>query len=369
NGDGRLDLAVVSHDGNVSVFSGNGDGTLQAPVNYAAGSQPSFVAAGDFNGDGHPDLAVANSFSQGTVSVLLNTCGGCPAFDFTLPQAFDVGSSPFSVAVGDFNSDGKRDLVVANSGSTNVSVLLGNGDGTFQAALNFSAGPRPYWVASGDFNGDGKPDLAVADSGSTNVSVLLGNGNGTFQAAVNYGTGVHPWSVAAGDFNNDGKTDLAVANAGSVGLSILLGNGDGTFQTAVSYPAGMGSVALAVSDFNDDGKLDLAVGNISSSNVSVLLGNGDGTFQAAINFGNQLHPQSVAVGDFNADGKPDLALADFTPTGISGTVSVLLNTCAFAGIELTIVRSNSNTVTVSWPFPSTGFVLESTTNLTLMNCQ
>ena len=131
----------------------------------------------------------------------------------------------------------------------------------------------------------------------------------------------------------------------------------------------MGSVALAVSDFNDDGKLDLAVGNISSSNVSVLLGNGDGTFQAAINFGNQLHPQSVAVGDFNADGKPDLALADFTPPGFSGTVSVLLNTCASAGIELTIARSNSNTVTVSWPFPSAGFVLESTTNLTSTNWQ
>ncbi|PYJ96801.1 MAG: VCBS repeat-containing protein [Verrucomicrobia bacterium] len=211
NGDGRLDLAVVSHDGNVSVFSGNGDGTLQAPVNYAAGSQPAFVAAGDFNGDGHPDLAVANSFSQGTVSVLLNTCGGCPAFDFTLPQAFDVGSSPFSVAVGDFNSDGKRDLVVANSGSTNVSVLLGNGDGTFQAALNFSAGPRPYWVASGDFNGDGKPDLAVADSGSTNVSVLLGNGDGTFQTAVNYGTGPVPFFISVSDFNLDGKPVMALS--------------------------------------------------------------------------------------------------------------------------------------------------------------
>src|SRR5207302_7859515 len=152
------------------------------------------------------------------------------------------------------------------------------------------------------------------------------------------------------------------------GVSVLLGKGDGTFQTAVSYPAGMGSVALAVSDFNHDGKLDLAVGNISSSNVSVLLGNGDGTFQAAINFGNQL-AQSVAVGDFNADGKPDLALADFTPPGVSGTVSVLLNTCVSAGIELNIVRSNSTTVVVSWPFPSAGFVLESTTSLSLTNWQ
>ena len=173
----------------------------------------------------------------------------------------------------------------------------------------------------------------------------------------------------AGDFNGDGKTDLAVANSGSDSVSVLLGRGDGTFQTDTNYPAGSGPVSLATIDFNDDGKLDLAVGNITSSDVSVLLGNGDGSFQPAISFGNQLYPQSLAAGDFNGDGRPDLAVANLTIGESFGTVSVLLNTCISAGIDLTIARTNSNTVTVSWPFPSTGFVLESTTNLSLTNWQ
>ena len=142
------------------------------------------------------------------------------------------------MAVGDFNGDGKADLAVANYGSDNVSVLLGNGNGTFQAAVNYAAGTSPHSVAVGDFNGDGKADLAVANYGSNNVSVLLGNGNGTFQAAVNYAAGTSPCSVAVGDFNGDGKADLAVANYGSNNVSVLLGNGNGTFQAAVNYAAG-----------------------------------------------------------------------------------------------------------------------------------
>jgi hypothetical protein len=151
-------------------------------------------------------------------------------------------------------------------------------------------------------------------------------------------------------------------------VSVLLGKGDGTFQSAVNYPAGTGSVSVAACDFNGDGKLDLAVGNISSGNVSVLLGNGDGTFQSAIDFGNQLSPQSVAIGDFNSDGRPDLVAANFTLPGTLSTVSVFLNTCVSTDINLAIVRTNS-TVTVSWPLPSTGFVLESTTSLSLTNWQ
>src|SRR5215510_11042985 len=163
---------------------------------------------------------------------------------FLVSGQFGAGPDPVSVAVGDFNGDGVQDLVVANSGdfdSGNISVLLGNGDGTFQAAVNFGAGNNPSSIAVGDFNGDGVQDLTVAHGffGSNSVSVLLGNGDGTFQEGVNYGTGFAPSFVAVADFNGDGVQDLAVANEGSDNLSVLLGNGDGTFQAAVNFGAGI----------------------------------------------------------------------------------------------------------------------------------
>jgi hypothetical protein len=228
--------------------------------------------------------------------------------------------------VGDFNGDGWADLAVANDGSHNVSVLLGNGDGTFQEAQNFATGPRPVSVVGGDFNRDGVQDLAVAYRGSVRpvvpggVSVLLGNGDGTFQAPLNFAIGSLSTSVAVGDFNGDKVLDLAVADAGSYDILVLLGNGDGTFQAARNFAAGNGPYSVAVGDFNRDGRQDLAVA-IYPDNVSVLLGNGDGTFQGAQIFGAGTFPSSVAVGDFNLDGLPDLAVAN----NRSDDVSVLIN--------------------------------------------
>jgi hypothetical protein len=240
---------------------------------------------------------------------------------FSPPVSYPV-VNPQSVAVGDFNGDGKQDLVVTDAATNGVSVLLGNGDGSFQAAQGFAAGYSPDFVAVADVNGDGKPDLVVADAGgyghSGGVSVLLGNGDGTFQAPRTFGAGLHPISVAVADFNGDGKPDLAVANLGG-GVSVLLGNGDGTFQAAQNFAAGSAPESVAVGDFNGDGKSDLVVANNSSSNVSVLLGNGDGTFQAAQSFTTGSGPFSVAVGDFNGDGKLDLAV-----TNVGAGVSVLL---------------------------------------------
>src|SRR6267143_5400659 len=222
-----------------------------------------------------------------------------------------VGSNPTSVTAGDFNGDGKLDLAVTNLGSNNVSVLLGNGDGTFQAAVSYSAGTDPRSVTSGDFNGDGKLDLVTANGGSSRVSVLLGNGDGTFQAAVSYFAGYFPLSVTSGDFNGDGIPDLAVANG-----SMLLGNGDGTFQAARSYPGGS---SVTSGDFNGDGRLDLAMNGPNT--VIVLLGNGDGTFPAPVSYGTRgPTPTSVTAGDFNGDGKLDLAVTN----GGFNTVSVLL---------------------------------------------
>jgi hypothetical protein len=237
---------------------------------------------------------------------------------------FGAGSFPRSVAVGDFNGDGRADLVVANEAFDNVSVLLGNGLGSFAAAVNFGAGSSPASVAVGDFNSDGRADLAVANLFSSNVSVLLGNGNGTFAAATNFGAGSTPASVAVGDFNSDGRADLAVANDSSLSVSVLLGNGNGTFAPATDFGAGGVPFSVAIGDFNADGRADLAVANNGSANVSVLLGNGLGSFAAAVNFGAGTGPISVAIGDFNADGRADLAVAN----NIGNNVSVLRNTTA-----------------------------------------
>jgi len=167
-------------------------------------------------------------------------------------------------------------LAVANVGSATVSILLGRGDGTFQQHVDYPAGIGPDSVAVGDFNRDGKSDLVTANQFNF-VSVLLGNGDGTFQAHVEYGTGTFAVSAAVGDFNGDGKPDVVVADAQSRTVSVLLGNGDGTFQAHADYGTGSMPESVAVGGFNRDRAPDLAVANLSSDTVSVLLNTG-GTF-------------------------------------------------------------------------------------------
>ena len=276
----------------------------------AAGSRPSSIAMGDFIGDGKLDLAVANADSI-NVTILLGNGDGTFVPTASSPS---TGAAPSSIAMGDFNEDGKLDLAVANAGGNNVTILLGNGDGTFTpAASSPSTGSEPYSIAVGDFNGDGKLDLAVANEAGNNLTILLGNGDGTFTpAAVSPATGIEPLAVAVGDFNGDGKLDLAVVNGTSDNVTILLGNGDGTFTPVAASPAvGIYPWAVVVGDFNGDGKLDLAVANAGSNNVTILLGNGDGTFvPTASSPSTGGGPYSIALGDFNGDGKLDLAVAN-----------------------------------------------------------
>src|SRR6266511_3263154 len=341
----RASMAICrdSSPGRTDPFNRKERGFMKTPVLHAASI--ALVVFLSYGLHGEPVLA-----------------GGCPAPSFAAQSAFGAATYPESVAVGDFNRDGKADLAVANVGSANVSVLLGNGDGTFQTALNYATGANPLSVAVGDFNGDGILDLAVANNGSADISVLLGNGDGTFRIAVNFSAGPYPESVAAGDFNGDGRPDLAVANLFSKTVSVLLGNGNGTFQAAAGYVVGTNPQSVAVGDFNGDHKPDLAVANFGSGNVSVLLGNGDGTFQTAVNYAAGADPYSVAVDDFNGDGTLDLVSANVN----SADVSVLLNTCSLAGVGLAVARGINNVV-ISWPFPSTGYVLESNTSLNLTN--
>jgi len=296
---------------------------LNSPQPFSTGSGPNAVVSSDFNGDGKLDLAVANSASS-NVSILLGNGDGT----FQAPLNLNVGSGPVSVVAGDFNGDGKLDLAVANSASNDVSILLGNGDGTFQSAVEYAADAGPQWIVSGDFNGDGKLDLAVANRLADDVSVFLGNGDGTFEPALNNTVAGAPFALAIGDFNGDGKLDLVAAIFGGQG-SVLLGNGDGTFQLA-GYAAG-GAVSVVAGDFNGDGKLDIALGIIPEANmgpatVSVLQGNGDGTFEPPSNYsvGPNSYISSVVVGagDLNGDGKLDLAV---TTSGGEDSLSLLLN--------------------------------------------
>ena len=191
----------------------------------------------------------------------------------------------------------------------------------FAAPLSFDTGLNPQSVAIGDLTGDGKPDLVVANTNSNTVSVLLGNGNGSFGPKTDYATGSYPQSVAIGDLNGDGKPDLVTANYYSSTVSVLLGNGDGTFVPKADYATGTGPYSVAIGDLNGDRKPDLVAANSTTNTASVLLGNGDGSFGAKTDYGTGFYPVSVAIGDVNADGKPDLVVANST----SQTVSVLLN--------------------------------------------
>jgi hypothetical protein len=317
NGDGIADLVTANRNSyNVTVLLGNGSGGFTpAPGSpFAAGLYPQSLAAGDFNGDGIQDLAVANYGASNVAILLGNGSGG-----FTPSAASPVaaGAGPLSVAVGDFNGDGIPDLAIANSIGSNVSVLLGDGTGGFVPALGspFATGVDPTWVAVGDFNGDGNQDLAIAN-GAGSVTVLLGDGTGGFTAAVGspFAAGSGPFFVAVADFNGDGKPDLAVADYGSATVTVLLGDGTGGFTLAPGSPFAAGSepTAIAVGDFNGDGIPDLAVSDEGgANNAVVLLGNGAGGFSAAPGspFAAGANAFSIVVGDFNGDGVQDLVLA------------------------------------------------------------
>lgn len=326
NGDGLPDLVVANrYDTKVTLLLGTNEGGVRSFRNAASlevGFDPRAVAIQDLNGDGKADLAVVNRSSD-TVTILLGDGAGA----FTAAGNYDAGNKPFSVAVGDFNSDGKPDLVVVNEGIGNLAILDGNGNGSFAAPRYFPAGAAPQPALVGDFNKDGKADVVVANFTTNQVTVLLGDGQGGFASVRSFDTGPgwNPAPLALGDMNNDGIADLLVGKTGFRQVAVMIGFANGAFGYYTAFLAGREPASVALADFDGDGKLDAAVSGYQDNSLAVFQGNGRGTYDSLKGLYVPVGAQPLALlqGDFNGDGKPDLALAN---SG-SGTVSVVLNGC------------------------------------------
>ena len=340
NNDGKPDIAVVDFgdpsvgdNGGVSILIGNGDGTFQPAISLTVGKNPTRIAAGDFNSDGKSDLLVvrpgdASVSDNGDATIFLGNGDGT----FSPGQVLAPGKNPSAVTVSDLNADHKLDLIFANSSANStdnsVTILLGNGDGTFQSPVAYAvaAGGSPFSISVTDVNQDGRSDLAAFWGGT--VDFFFGNGDGTFQKGPSVFAGGLRFFSAIGDFNADGRVDLVDGGCTIFSkpmvctTSLRLGNGDGTFQTANAIPDVSGAVAPEVADVNGDGNLDLIGTSSDRTQLVVSLGNGDGTFQQSLTFAAGTNPAIALVADFDGDTAPDLVAVN---SG-ANAISVLLNT-------------------------------------------
>ena len=358
NGDGKLDIVASNYgSGNISVFLGNGDGTFQTPVTYAAGSSPWGIAVGDVNGDGKLDLVVGQAEGN-TLAVLLGNGDGT----FQAPQMTGSGLSSgyYNPVLVDVNRDGYLDVLIPEYDNGTVALYLGNGDGTFQArqqAASLGSGYEDFELSVGDFNGDGYVDFSVGSYGG-NTYVVLGNGDGTFQAPQPLASPDYCWITVAGDVNNDGKLDYACGNEDNPPSASYAGNGDGTFQAYTALSLGDGSTAMTLGDLNADGKLDIISKGWTNA-TTVMLGNGDGTFQDPITFQNTGYSYQILAGNYATGGGLGIATVDYS----SGNLILLLQTVSLTpssydfgsvgeGVAsspqtFTLTNSTSNSVTTN----------------------
>jgi Flp pilus assembly secretin CpaC len=363
NGDGHPDLAVANQDGTISILFGNGDGTFISEATPCAlqsciqlppvvsgttttNAVPSAIVAADFNDDGFVDLAVTDSANN---RVLVLSGDGKGNFS-TTPGSFPTGNKPVALVAQDFDGDGQADLAIVNQTDGTVTILLGNKvngvqNGTFgtppnQTGTPPAVGTLPTAIATGNFNANNtNADLAVTNSSDNSVSVLVGNGDGTFGAQTVYGTGKGPAGVVVADFNADGQPDLAVANQSDGTVSILLNknDGSGTFFGQNAFTTGSGPQGIIAAIFAGT-TMDLATADASSDSAAILIGNGDGTFNVPISLPTGNSPVALAAADLAGTGAIDLVSAN----NASNTVTVTLNT----------VSSSSNLSSSQTGYPS-----------------
>jgi hypothetical protein len=323
NCDTHADLAIANAGSNtISVLLGNSSGTFTPGSTLQTDNHPVSIVSADFNHDGVPDLAVVNSLSGDVTVFLANS--NCTGFNPPVNYSLGAGVNPVSIAAADFNGDGYLDLAIADEGSATslggVIVLLNNQDGTFGSPIETSGPSNPNSIAAGDFNGDGKQDVVVTNSTTSNVSVLLGNGNGTFTLKSNTCVGNTlcagvPVSVAVADFNGDGKLDLAVANYDDVSITVLLGKGDGTFTISKSWTVGANPLSIVAAPIQgNSSQQDLVVANSENDTICLLLNqlNKTGQFKgvATRTYAAGEAPAAVAIADFTGDGSLDIAIAN-----------------------------------------------------------
>jgi hypothetical protein len=324
-GDGRPDIvAPVPADNLVVAFLNNGDGSFSAHRTAVAFQTPRAVAIADFNGDAHADLAVSGTDANGDNVVSIYLGNGDGTFNAN-PRRYFIASAGLAIAAADLNGDGAQDLVVTTG--RRLTVLINNGDGTFQKPVYYNVGgdnavsDQPSSVAVADVNHDGLPDIVTCLQASGSVSVLLNNpaSPGTFLPPVLYTVPGNPLALTTGDFNGDGNVDLAVVGSGFRirGINILLGNGNGTFGPAVTYPGPYFADAIAAGTFTNSGHEDLVVGSFQGP-LEYFAGNGDGTFATPVNVPGAFYTEDIQVADFNGDGLPDVTVP-------SGGVKVFLD--------------------------------------------
>ena len=384
NGDGKPDIAVVAYgENNITISLGVGDGTFVAGAKYGFETNPCInfngpsncsISTGDFNHDGKVDL-VASSGGDNAIVVFLGNGDG--TFNQAAGSPITVGTFPTAVKVADFNGDGLEDLAVTNAMDNTVGILLGVGDGTFlpAPASPYAVGNFPFFLAAANF-GNGQIDIAVTNENDQTVTILLGNGDGTFTLGQTVPSGSYnPGQVLAADFNSDGKVDLAVVNftpadpAINVGNVVVLeGNGDGTFAPFPQSPIAVGfqPFAATIGDFNQDGKTDLAVANYGDQTLTLLLGDGTGGFAPA-GPATPLgdSPNDIAAADFNGDGTTDVAVPELA----DNTTTILLyhfdQTSAATLPNVTIAGAGTHFVDAAYP-GNTYFQPSTSTTIPLM---
>lgn len=319
NNDRRLDIAVANHGThNIGIFLGYGNGEFASQKTYStrADSSPISVATNDFNNDGRLDIVVAN-YRANNICIFLGHGDG----QFFLHRTYstDAYSRPYSLIAGDLNNDGRSDIAVCNSGTDNLGIFYGYGDGQFSSQETYVTGnnSNPQGIAVGDFNNDSRLDIAVANHGADNVGIFLGHGNGTLLPQNTIFTGINscPKTVVIVDLNRDGRLDIVVANYDANNLGVFLGYGNGSFSSQMTYFTGnnSGSFSLVIGDFNNDEQLDIGFTMQKISNVGIFFGYGNGTFSRQMDSlsGASSIPASMSSGDFNKDGRVDIIVSNF----------------------------------------------------------